>query len=164
MRSFFVSMCSMLFAVGLCAQQSPPAKEVPVAPPAQPIPPRAAPSDYQAKGQAGKFTIAAEFTGHSIPTSQGPLTSEDYVAVEVAVFGPPDSKLRLSVDDFSLRINGAKKPTPISRYELILHSLKDPEYIPPEPMEKKSKSSMGTGGGGDKQDSIRLLRRRFRLK
>lgn len=158
MRSFPVLRMSVQAAVlflsvlSISAQQNPLQKEVSPQVQAQPIPPRAAPSDYQGKAQAGKFTIAADFTGHSIPTSLGPLTTEDYVAVEVAVFGPADAKLKLTMEDFSLRINGAKKPIPITRYELTYHSLKDPEWIPLEPVEKKSKSSMGTGGG-DKGDN-----------
>ena len=144
--------CVLLTALGSSAQQSPPVKEGPPQILAQPIPPRAAPSDYQGKGQVGNFTIAAEFTGHAIPTSLGPLNSEDFVAVEVAVFGPPDAKLRLTAEDFSLRINGAKKPSPAARYETTYHSLKDPEWEPAVPVEKKSKSSLGTGGG-DKGDN-----------
>lgn len=153
MRSFPVLTIGVLAAsvllTALCisAQQPAPAKEGPPQVQAQPIPPRTAPSDYQAKAQAGKFTIAAEFTGHSLPTSLGPLTSEDYVAVEVAVYGPPGEKLTLSEADFSLRINGAKKPIPAGRYEMTYNSLKDPEWVPDVPVEKKSKTGLGTGGG-----------------
>lgn len=143
----------LLFPLGLSAQQSAPAKEAQVQVQAQPIPPRAAPADYQGKAEAGSVTIAAEFTGHAVPTSLGPLNTEDYLVVEVAVFGPADAKLKISVDDFSLRINGAKKATPISRYEMVFNSLKDPEWEPAVPVEKKSKSSLGTSGGGDKGDS-----------
>lgn len=155
MRSFHVPIIGirvavvLLTALGISAQPSPSAKETQ----AQPIPPRVAPTDYQGKAQAGKFTIAADFTGHAVPTSQGPLNTEDFVAVEVAVFGPADAKLKLSAEDFSLRINGAKKATPISHYEMVFHSLKDPEWEPPVPVEKKSKSSIGSGGGNDKGDN-----------
>jgi len=45
------------------------------------IPPRAAPTDYQAQGKAGEITIAAEFAGHSVPTPEGPLSDEEYVVV-----------------------------------------------------------------------------------
>src|SRR5207247_1860211 len=76
------------------------------------IPPRAAPGDYQSQVQAGTVTIAAEFTGHSLPTPGGPLTTEDYVAVETALFGPAGAQLKISAQDFSLRINGKKTPTP----------------------------------------------------
>src|SRR5690242_9281892 len=64
-------------AVSLCVQaQTPPGKE---ATETKGLPPRAAPSDYQAQGKAGTVTIGAEFTGHAIPTPEGPLSSEDYV-------------------------------------------------------------------------------------
>ena len=153
MRSFPVTNISlritavMLAAMTLAAQQAPQEKEGQLQfPPAQPIPARAAPTDYTGRAAVGKFTIAAEFTGHSVPTSQGPLTSEDYLAVEVAVFGPADAKLKLSPEDFSLRINGAKKPISITHVEMLYKSLKDPEYIVPDVGEKKSKSGMSTGG------------------
>ena len=150
MRSFPILIASVLLSLlGICAPQGPPAKEPPAPVPATPIPARAAPSDYQGKTQVGKFTIAADFTSHSVPTSMGPLTTEDFVVVEVAVFGPPDAKLKLSADDFSLRINGAKKPLPITHFEMVFRSLKDPEYIPPEPPpEKGSKTGINAGGKG----------------
>jgi hypothetical protein len=51
------------------------------------IPPRATPADYPSQGKAGSVTIAAEFTGHSVPKPEGPLSTEDYVVVEAALFG-----------------------------------------------------------------------------
>ena len=122
---------------------------------AQGIPPRAAPTDYQSMVRAGNVTIAAEFTGHSVPTAQGPLTTEDYVVVETAFFGDADAKLKLSFDDFSLRINGKKTPLTGQPYGAVLSSLKDPEWQPAVPVDKKSKGGMssgGGGGGGDKND------------
>src|SRR5271163_3846883 len=74
------------------------------------LPPRATPGDYQAHAQAGTVTVGAEFAGHSIPDPQAALSTEDYVVVEVGLFGPPGAKLRLSYTDFSLRINGKKTP------------------------------------------------------
>ncbi|MBK5291911.1 MAG: hypothetical protein JJE04_09580 [Acidobacteriia bacterium] len=112
------------------------------------IPPRAAPGDYQFQAQAGTVTIAAEFTGHSLPTLEGPLTTEDYVAVEAALFGPAGAPIKISARDFSLRVNGKKTPLPSQPYGLILSSLKDPEWAPPEAPAPKSKSSIGSGGQG----------------
>lgn len=114
------------------------------------IPPRAAPADYQAHAQAGTVTIAAEFTGHSLPTVEGPLTTEDYVAVEAALFGPAGAQLKISADNFSLRVNGKKTPLPSAPYGLIVSSLRDPQWEPPEELapKAKSKSSIGTGGQG----------------
>jgi len=110
------------------------------------IPPRATPADYQAQAPAGKATVAAEFLGHSVPTPQGIFTTEDYVVVEAALFGPPEARLKISFDDFSLRINEKKTPVPSQPFGAIFKSLKDPEWAPDVPAEEKSKSSFSTGG------------------
>jgi hypothetical protein len=121
------------------------------------LPPRATPGDYQAHAQAGKFTLAAEYAGHSIPDPQTTLTTEDYEVVEVGLFGPADAKLGLSYTDFSLRINGKKTPSPAKGYELVFKSLKDPNYEPPElagQTGSKSKTAIDTGGGGGRGQDI----------
>lgn len=114
------------------------------------LPPRAAPSEYQGQAKAGEVTVAAEFMGHSVPTPDGIYGSDDYVVVEVGLFGAPGAKARISLDDFSLRINGSKKPLPPQPYELAFKTLKDPEWQPPKA--EKPKTSFG-GGGGDGGDS-----------
>ncbi len=132
-------------ALCLCAQgQTAPGKEAPVNE-SKGIPPRTAPTEYQAHAQAGAVTIAAEFTGHAIATSQGPLTTEDYVVVETAFFGAEGARDKLSIDDFTLRVNG-KKALQGQPYGVVLGNLKDPEWEPPAEA-KKSKTSMGGGGG-----------------
>jgi hypothetical protein len=117
------------------------------------MPPRATPADYQAHAQAGTVTIAAEFTGHSIPTLQGALSTEDYVAIETGLFGSPGARLRLAASDFSLRINGKKTPLPGQPYGLVVGSVKDPEWEPPTPAAPKSKTSLGGGGKGEPGES-----------
>jgi hypothetical protein len=116
------------------------------------IPPRAAPTDYQTHVQVGAVTIAADFVGHAVPTPQGTFSTEDYVVVETAFFGPPEARLKISIDDFTLQIN-EKKPLPTRPYGMVFESLKDPEWEPPEPVETKSKTSLGTGGKGGQGDS-----------
>lgn len=112
------------------------------------LPPRATPADYQAQGKAGKVTIGAEFAGHSVPTPEGPLTTEDFVVVEVGLFGAAGSMAQLSPDDFSLRINGKKPQASVSPL-MVLKSLKDPSWIPPDTgADKSSKTSFGGGGQG----------------
>jgi hypothetical protein len=113
------------------------------------LPPRATPGDYQSHAQAGTVTIAAEFDGHSVPDPQSTLSTEDYVVVEVGLYGPPDARLRLSYTDFSLRVNGKKGLLPAQPYALVFKSLKDPEYVAPEAeaaKEAKKGTSMTTGG------------------
>src|ERR1700689_4807003 len=81
------------------------------------MPARTAPGEYQAHGQAGAISIGAEFMGHSVPTPQPTYASDDYVVVEPGFFGPPDARLMLSVQDFSIRINGKKNTLPNQHYE-----------------------------------------------
>ena len=70
--------------------------------------------------------------------------------VEAGLFGPPNARLTLSPADFSLRINGKKAPVPSQPYGLVLKTLKDPAWEPPEsPSEAKSKTQIGTGGEKD---------------
>jgi hypothetical protein len=114
----------------------------------QGLPVRASAADYQNQELVGKITLAADFVGHSVPTMQGPLTSEDYVAVEVAFIGPPDSKVKISFEDFSVRINGKKSPIAAQQYGMVMKSLSDPEWIPPVVEESKSKGGLSTGGAG----------------
>jgi hypothetical protein len=143
----------LISAICLCAQgQNTPGKDAQIE--AKGMPPRATPADYQTHAPAGTLTIAAEFKGHSIPTMQGTLTTEDYVVVELGLFGTPDARVKLSSEDFTLRING-KKPSSTQPYGLVIGSAKDPEWEPPEPVASKSKSktSMGGSGKGDKGDS-----------
>jgi hypothetical protein len=138
-----------LCAVGLRAQdqtdQEQNAKELP----GKGMPPRAAAGEYQAQGKAGMVTIGAEFAGHSVPTPEHTYSSEDYIVVEAGLFGPPGAHATLSRDDFSLRVNGKKTASHSEPYELVFHSLKDPEWQPPESADaKESKGSLSTGGGG----------------
>jgi hypothetical protein len=114
--------------------------------PAKPLPPRATPGDYRAHAPAGKVTIAADFAGHGVPTADAVYSTEDYIVVEAGIFGPPDARVNFSYKDFSLRVNGKKGLLPAQPYESAFHSLKDPEWIPPDPG-TKSKNSIGTGGG-----------------
>jgi hypothetical protein len=141
-----------VIAAGISLQGQPPAtRDAPSE--AKGIPPRAAPSDYLTHAQAGAVTIAAEFTGHAVPTAEGPLSTEDYVGVEVAFFGPAGARTTLSSEDFSLRVNGKKTPVPSVPYGMVFASLKDPEWEPPaSETTKKSKTSVGGGGQGESNE------------
>lgn len=120
-------------AVCLCLQaqeqpgKNPLSKEVPVE--IKGMPPRPTPADYPDQAEVGKVTIAVEFQGHAVPTLQGNLTTEDFVTVETAFFGPPGTRINLSSDDFTLRING-KKTLPSKPFGMVLGNVKDPEWVP----------------------------------
>ena len=127
------------------AAQTAPAKETP-ANETKRLPPRAAPTDYQARAKVGAITIAADFQRHAVPTPDATFNDEDYVTVEVAFFGPPEARLKISSGDFSLRINDKPKPLESRPYGMVLSSLKDPSWEPPDTGEKKSKTGLNTGG------------------
>jgi hypothetical protein len=121
------------------------------------MPPRVAATEYQAQAQAGSVMIGAEFMGHSVPTPEHAFSTEDYIVVEAGLFGPPGAHATLSRDDFSLRIGGKKMPLASEPYELVLKTLKDPEWQPPETEDSKDKGSKGgltTGGGGGGGDKL----------
>jgi hypothetical protein len=118
----------------------------------QGLPPRTSPADYPAQAKLGATTLAAEFAGHGIPTAAGPLSTDSYIVVEVAFFGPPGTRLPISFNDFSLRINKKKNATPSESYERVGTSAKDPEWEPPEKPEKSS-GGIFTGGGGGGADN-----------
>lgn len=122
---------------------------------AEGVPPRSSPNDYSTHVKIGELTLAADFMGHSVPTPEATLSTDDYLVVETAFFGAPGAKLKFSTDDFTLRINGKKKPLASEPSELVFKSLKDPEWNPPEQKEKKSKTSFG--GGGDTDSSSAQL-------
>jgi hypothetical protein len=118
----------------------------------QGLPPRASPSDYPAQAKLGAVTLAADFAGHGLPTPDGLLSSDDYVVVEVAFFGPPETRMPISSNDFSLRINNRKNPTSSESYERVGTSVKDPEWTPPEKPEKGGNGILGGGGNDTSKD------------
>jgi len=130
---------ALLVAAPLYSQTAPPRESMG-------LPPRASATDYQSHTQAGAVTLAAEFDEHFIPLPDGTLTTDDFVVVEVALFGKPGARATLSPGEFSLRINGKKSPIESQPYVLVGDSLKDPNAEPPS--SSKSKTSVG-GSGGD---------------
>ncbi len=115
----------------LHAQTPPPPGKAPLVVEGKGLPTRSAASDYSAHAQAGAIAIGADFTGHTLNTQDGILTTQDYVVIEAGVFGPPGAHVMLAFGDFSLRINGSKKPLPMEPMEVVAKSLKDPDYEEP---------------------------------
>jgi hypothetical protein len=137
-----------MMALCLCAPGQEPATKEAAAAEVKGMVPRGAPTNYQAHAKAGTVTLAAEFMRHAVPTPQGEFSTEDYVVVETGLYGAAGERIKLNINDFSLRING-KKPLPTRPFGMVLSSLKDPNWEPPEPVGEKSKSGgISTGGGG----------------
>jgi hypothetical protein len=147
-----LEICLLGAALCLCGSAQTPA-QAPAKDEAKGMPPRTSPTEYQAHVQAGAVTIAAEFKGHSIPTMQGnTLNTEDYIVVELGLFGAADGRLKVSADDFTLRVNGKKTPLTTQPYGLVIPNVKDPEWEPPASSSGKSKTSLG-GNGKDAGDN-----------
>lgn len=152
-----LAITALAAAFNLCAQEDDKPGHPPIPPPAavhvldtaEGLAPRMSPKDYIAMGQAGDMVIGAEFDHHSVPTRELTLHTDDFVVVEVGIYGPPGAKLNVSLDDFSLRINGKKNALQSQPYGRVLSSIKDPQWAPPDQGKEKSKTSLGTGGGQD---------------
>ena len=130
---------------GVCALGQAPAPNKEVLAETGGTPPRSGPGDYQVRVQAGKYTLAGDFTGHALNTLTGNLTNDEYLVIEFAAYAPAGEHLTLSLDDFALRLNGNKKAIASQPYSFVLPSLRDPEWeanIPvPEDKKKKSQTS-----------------------
>jgi hypothetical protein len=154
---------------GLCVRaqaQEPPTQDAAKDAPASEsrgLPPRATPADYQAHTQAGTLTLAADFVRHSVPTPEATYSTEDFVIVETGLFGPPQARLKLSIGDFSLRINGKKAAMPSQPYGLSFSSLKDPEWEPPS-KPKAEKATLNAGGGQPDDSFHPIVRMPIELK
>lgn len=146
---YFLTFNTALVIAACCLSAQTPGGDSASASATRGMPARATPGDYQAHASAGPLTVGAEFFQHTVPTPQGPLTTEDYVVVEAGLFGPPGARTTLSYEDFALRVNEKKNPQRSEPYALVFKSLKDPEWEPDVPAEQKgSKTSINSNAGG----------------
>jgi hypothetical protein len=145
-----IAISSALLCQPLFGQEAKPAAD-PKSREMNGIPARTAATEYQTQTKAGAITIAADFDGHSVPTPESVFSTEDFIMCEVAFYGAPGTRLAMSFQDFSLRINGSKKLVPAIGDQFVFKSLKDPEWVPPAPPEK-SKTGINAGGGGGQGD------------
>jgi hypothetical protein len=77
--------------------------------PAQGTSPQSAATDYPVHIALNDgFTMGAEYLVHSIPSPHGFYVVEEFLVVEIGVFGPKSAHLNVSADHFALRINGLK--------------------------------------------------------
>ena len=148
-----VLLSGLLLAVFSAFSQNPP-KEAESAV-AQGTGARSAPTEYQAHAQAGTVTIAADYIGHFVPTAEKNLTTDEYVTVEAAVFGPAGARLTISPGDFSLRINDKKTPLPAEPSTVVARTVSDPDWVPPGSEDKKDKDKAAIHSG-TKQDEAPL--------
>lgn len=94
---------------------------------AQDAPRRTKAADYPAHVQMDRVTLAAGYLAHSLPTAQGTLAVNGYLIVEAAFFGPPFSRLQMSPDQFTLRIDRRGAPLAAQLPGLVAASIKFPD-------------------------------------
>jgi hypothetical protein len=97
---------------------------------AQSTQPKTSAADYPVHVQLDTVTLAAEYLVRSLPTPEGTLVTSDYLVVEAAFFGPSMSRLRMSPDDFTLRINGRGSPLVTQSAGMVAQSIKYPGEHP----------------------------------
>src|SRR5215467_13070363 len=95
---------------------------------AQGTAPKPAPADYPAHATVGSFTLAAEYLVHSIPSPDGSYFTNDYLVIEAAFFGPRLAPIKMSAEEFMLRINGQKTPRMTQSPGIVGASLKYPDW------------------------------------
>jgi hypothetical protein len=110
---------------------------------AQGTPPKNKASDYPVQIQMDSVTLAAEYLVHSLPTPKGTLIANNYLIVEVAFFGPSFSRLKMSPDNFTLRINGKGTPLTTESAGMVSGSIKFPSDRPH--LETSGSVNMGDG-------------------
>jgi hypothetical protein len=84
-------------------------------------------ADYPAHGDLEHgVKLGAEYLVHSVPTPGGTLVTNDYLAIDVGIFGPKNT-LTVRISQFTLRINGK---TSISTQSpgMVAGSIKYPEW------------------------------------
>jgi hypothetical protein len=145
------SLCGAV--VALCATlgaQTPSAPDAPAQRASKGIPARGSAAEYMGHGKVGALSIGADFDSHDIPTLESTLTADEFVTVEVGVFGAPGAHATISATDFSIRINGKKSPIPSEGFAALSRNLRDPSWTSPEQKEKqKSRGGINTGGAQD---------------
>ena len=97
---------------------------------AQGTPPKSKATDYPVHVQMETVTLAAEYLVHSLPTRAGTLIANDYLVVEVAFYGPPFSRLKMSPDNFILKINGKSETLTPEAPGMVSQSIKFPSARP----------------------------------
>jgi hypothetical protein len=147
-RGVSFAIFGLLSAVCLHAQTAPPTPRT-----TKGMPPRANPGEYLSRAQAGTVSIGAEFDRHSVPMPESTLSTEDFVVVEVGLFGPAGARLQISSSDFSLRVNGRKSALPVEQFASVFKNLRDPSYQAPELAAAKENKSGGLNAGGANNQS-----------
>lgn len=101
------------------------------------------PEEYSSHVELDKgITLAADYLVRSLPTPDGGLVADDYLVVEVALFGPSKTRIDVSAGQFELRINGHKTTLSPESPGSVAGSIKYPDWT-------QHPTVTGTVGGPD---------------
>jgi len=89
--------------------------------------PRSTASDYPVHAQFQRFEMGAEYLVHNIPAEKGEYWAKEYLVVEVAISPASGEPLRISGNDFTLRVN-AKKILETASPGAVAAALKYPDW------------------------------------
>ncbi len=147
----FVVALALLVVPGSWAQGLPPATApggpAPAMPP-RPLAnygtvPKEKASDYPANAQVDGTACGAEYLVHSFFGGGGAYDADKYLVIEVALYPPKGGKAPVSSEQFSLRINGAKRALSADLPGIVANSL---GYAPSPDAPRGLEASGGIGG------------------
>jgi hypothetical protein len=109
---------------------------------AQDAPPRSKPADYPVHAEFPAFQIGAEYLVHNIPAEKGEYWAKEYLVVEALILPGKREGVKLSANDFTLRVNGKKTLYTVSP-GAVAAALKYPDW------EQRPNLSAAAGIGDD---------------
>jgi hypothetical protein len=90
--------------------------------------PKPRPEDYPAHAAAGILRIGADYTVHSFSARGRTFVADNYLVVEVAIYGPPRADLMVSTSRLTLRVNGRKQLLYSQAPQFVAASFKYPDW------------------------------------
>jgi hypothetical protein len=85
-------------------------------------------ADYPVSTTAGPVEIGAEYLIHAIPSQRGYYFAKHFLVVDVGVFPKTGAPLKVSANQFALRLNGAQLPLLAESPGAVAASLKYPDW------------------------------------
>jgi hypothetical protein len=89
--------------------------------------PKAGASEYAVHDEMTDGSLGAENLGHSLLTAKGAILLRDFLVVEAALY-PKDSRMKIRMDQFRLRVNGKKDTLSPQSLSLVIGSLQYPDW------------------------------------
>ena len=102
------------------------------------------PNDYPASRDFDRYTVAAEYLGHTVPAERQSFFVRDYLVIDIAFFPRKGEKVLVSAEKFRLQVNGKKPPLQTQSAGIVAGSLKWDDWTP----RPRTVASVGDGNSG----------------